>query len=375
MSNRIEIKPDILNWAIARAGYEWEAFVATFPKVKDWIEGERKPTLRQLEDFARKVHVPFGYLFLEEPPEEALPIPYFRTGQPKSDQISLNIYDTILLLQRRQEWLSEYLREKGYDPLTMVGKFPKNADYREIVADIRKNLQLPEDWAYAFQTWEDALKHLTGQIEDAGIVVTFNSVVGNNTKRKIPVDECRGFVLVDAYAPFMFINNDDAKAARMFTLIHELAYIWIGESAGFDFRQLQPASDPVETLCDQVAAEFLVPEQPFLEAWAQKPDPGKLSKHFKVSPIVIGRRALDLGKMQKEDFFRFYNSHKEKANKQKAGSSGGDFYATARNRLSLKFMAHVNQAVKENQLLYRDAYQLTNLKGDTYQKFIREYLP
>lgn len=349
--------------------------MAQFPRVKAWIEGEQKPTLSQLEAFARKVHVPFGYLFLEEPPEESLPIPYFRTGQAKNDQVSLNVYDTILLLQRRQEWLSDYLQEKGYDKLSMVGRFGKNANYREIVADIRNTLQLPEDWAKAFRTWEEALKHLTSQIEEAGIVVTFNSVVGNNTKRKIPVDECRGFVLVDPYAPFMFVNNDDAKAARMFTLIHELAHIWIGESAGFDFRQLQPASDPVEKLCDRVAAEFLVPEKAFREAWDQQADPRKLSKQFKVSAILIGRRALDLGKMQKEDFFRFYNSNKEKAQNQKTASSGGDFYATAKNRLSLKFMAHVNQAVKQNHLLYRDAYQLTNLKGDTYQKFIREYLP
>ncbi len=349
--------------------------MAQFPRVKAWIEGEQKPTLKQLEDFARKVHVPFGYLFLEEPPEESLPIPYFRTGQAKNDQVSLNVYDTILLLQRRQEWLSDYLQEKGYDKLSMVGRFGKNANYREIVADIRNTLQLPEDWAKAFRTWEEALKHLTSQIEEAGIVVTFNSVVGNNTKRKIPVDECRGFVLVDPYAPFMFVNNDDAKAARMFTLIHELAHIWSGESAGFDFRQLQPASDPVEKLCDRVAAEFLVPEKAFREAWDQQADPRKLSKQFKVSAILIGRRALDLGKMQKEDFFRFYNSNKEKAQNQKTASSGGDFYATAKNRLSLKFMAHVNQAVKQNHLLYRDAYQLTNLKGDTYQKFIREYLP
>ena len=133
MSTRVDINSDIITWAIVRAGYEWEAFVAKFPKVKAWIEGEQKPTLRQLEEFARKVHVPFGYLFLEEPPEEALPIPYFRTGQPKSDQVSLNVYDTILLTQRRQEWLSEYLRKKGYDPLTMVGKFHKNADYREML--------------------------------------------------------------------------------------------------------------------------------------------------------------------------------------------------------------------------------------------------
>ncbi|PSR05918.1 MAG: hypothetical protein BRD49_03195, partial [Bacteroidetes bacterium SW_10_40_5] len=159
-----------------------------------------------------------------------------------------------------------------------------------------------------------------------------------------------------------------------FTLLHELAHIWIGKSAGFDFRQLQPASDPIETFCDQVAAEFLVPEASFLKAWDELGAIKQLTKKFKVSPIVIARRALDLGKMNKADFFSFYNEHRAKAQRQKEARSGGDFYATSKNRLSLKFMAHVNHAIKENHLLYRDAYQLTNLKGDTYQKFVQEYL-
>ncbi|PSR05917.1 MAG: hypothetical protein BRD49_03200, partial [Bacteroidetes bacterium SW_10_40_5] len=178
-------------------------------------EGKSKPTLRQLEEFARKVHVPLGYLFLEEPPKEEVPIPFFRTSSRQGDKVSLNVYDTILLLQRRQEWLSEYLKEKGYDRIPFVDKYNQNTGYKKIVGDIRDILQLPEEWADAFQTWEEALKHLTTQIEEAGIVVTFNSVVGNNNKRKIKVDECRGFVLVDEYAPFMFINNDDVKAAQM----------------------------------------------------------------------------------------------------------------------------------------------------------------
>ncbi len=55
----------------------------------------------------------------------------------------------------------------------------------------------------------------------------------------------------------MFINNSDGKAAQMFTISHELAHIWTGHSAGFDFRELLPANDPVELLCDKVAAEFL----------------------------------------------------------------------------------------------------------------------
>lgn len=92
-------------------------------------------------------------------------------------------------------------------------------------------------------------------IEDKGIITVFNGIVENNTSRPIPVDECRGFVW-DEMAPFMFINNADWKSAQMFTIVHELAHIWTGHSAGFDFRKLQPADDPIEILCDKVAAEF-----------------------------------------------------------------------------------------------------------------------
>jgi hypothetical protein len=62
-----------------------------------------------LESFAKKVHLPFGYLFLKEPPEEKIPFPFFRTGDSNESKVSINVYDTILLLQQRQEWLTDYL--------------------------------------------------------------------------------------------------------------------------------------------------------------------------------------------------------------------------------------------------------------------------
>jgi Zn-dependent peptidase ImmA (M78 family) len=204
--------------------------------------------------------------------------------------------------------------------------------------------------------------------------MVFNGVVENNTHRPIPVEDCRGFVLVDELAPFMFINNSDGKAAQMFTIVHELAHIWTGQSAGFDFRRLQPANEPIEILCDKIAAEFLVPENSFKAVWTQRPDTKYVARYFKVSEIVVARRALDLGVINKPQFFKFYNEYSNREfSKKENQSSGGDFYATTRKRLSMTFAGHINNAVKSGQLLYRDAYKLTGLKGDTFQTFFTKH--
>jgi Zn-dependent peptidase ImmA (M78 family) len=376
MGAEVNVNSHMLTWAITRAGYDVPAFAQKFPKILDWLEGEKKPTVKQLEAFSRKVHLPFGYLFLPQPPQEKVPIPFFRSNGNQGDNISINVYDTILLLQQRQDWLKNYLQDNDFPRLPYVGKFRHSNDVNAIVADIRQTLQLPETWASRFSTWQAAQDHLVLHIEDQGIITIFNGVVENNTSRPVPVDECRGFVLVDEYAPFMFVNNGDFKSAQMFTIVHELAHIWTGHSAGFDFRKLQPANDPVEVLCDKVAAEFLVPAQAFNEVWNEKPGQyDYAARCFKVSEIVIARRALDTGKISKPQFFDFYDTYaqREFAKKENQGS-GGDFYATSKKRISVTFASHVKQAVKSGNLLYRDAYKLTGLKGDTFEHFFSKLL-
>jgi Zn-dependent peptidase ImmA (M78 family) len=374
MPQTLNIKPDLINWAISRAGYEHGEFFAKFPRAQSWLQEEKQPTLPQLRDFAKKTHVPFGYLFLQEPPEEELPIPFFRTASGETEKVSVNLRDTILNLQQRQDWVKDYLLEQGEEQLGFIGRFNTQNSVQEVVLDIRTTLELDNNWAAGQTNWQKALDHLSERVEEAGIFIIFNSVVDNNTHRPITVEECRGFVLCDEIAPFMFVNSADSKSAQMFTIVHELAHLWIGESAGFDFRQLQPWQNDVETFCDAVAAEFLVPEEDFLTRWKQTQDFEELAKMFKVSQIVIGRRALDTGKINREEFFEFYNEHIAKFEKWKEDrGDGGNFYATLRKRLNTRFIATVHQAVKESKLLYKHAYELTGLKGNTYQKAVEEF--
>lgn len=384
MKAEFEINNNLLIWAVERSGSNIDEISRKVPAFSNWLSGKGKPTIKQLQTFAQKVHVPFGYLFLDSPPEEKIPIPFFRTIQSGqlADRVSLNVYDTILILQQRQKWLSDYLVENDYEELEFVGKYnsinnihQSQTFIKEVSEDIKKTLGLKNNWANEFPSWEKAKDFLTQKIEDAGIVTTSSSIVGNNTHRSIKVEECRGFVLVDKYAPFLFINSADSKSAQMFTLAHELAHIWLGKSAGFDFRQLQPADNPTEIICDKIAAEFLVPQNEIIDVLRSESEIEKIARYFKVSQIVIARRLLDLGKLSRAEFFEFYDDYiKRDIQKKEDKESGGDFYRTQRKRLSVRFLSFVNQAVLENKLLIRDAYQLTDLKGNTYQKFMKEHL-
>jgi Zn-dependent peptidase ImmA (M78 family) len=375
MKTEITINPTLITWAITRAGFDVDKFLDNNPAIQKWIEEVKKPTVKQLENFAHKVHIPFGYLFLPEPPKETIPFPFFRTGNQQTDKVSLNVFDTIQILQRRQDWITEYLQDNEQESLSFVGRFNENAKANDVVADIRNTLELQPNWACNFATWEETLAFITSKIEAIGVFINFNGIVENNTHRPISVDECRGFVLVNPYAPFMFINAADAKAAQLFTIIHELAHIWLGESAGFDNQNLMPADDPIEKLCDAIAAEFLVPASSLIDIWEDKPNIDYAKRYFKVSPIVIARRALDLGLISRSAFFTFYNGYIESFKQKKENQKGGgDFYATARKRVSVSFASYVNQAVNQNKLLYRDAYKITGLKGDTYQKFVTQHL-
>jgi len=378
MAVTVPVNENIITWALSRAGYDLAGFMQKHPslKVDNWLQGDREPTVKQLETFSKKVHVPFGYLFLTEPPNEDLKFPFFRAGQAKAHyRVSLNVYDAILQIERRQQWLRDYLIQLEQEPLDFVGKYTKEVSVEVLVADIRDKLGLKEGWTAAYPTWEDTLGVLMDAIESIGVIVVQNGVVGNNTHRPIPVEECRGFVLVDEYAPFMFVNNVDAKAAQMFTLVHELAHVWLGKSAGFNQDQLMPADDPIEILCDQAAAEFLVPKNILRDVWTGSADIRKLATRFKVSPIVIARRAMDLDLLSRADFFAFYAKYMEGIqSKKEEGVGGGNFYYTAKRRVSPTFAGYVDNAVKNGALTYRGAFKLTGLNGDVYSTFINDYL-
>ena len=370
---RININPEMLIWAIERVGHNVDVFLARNPKVADWIAGIKKPTLKSLEDFAKRLYVPFGYLFLNEPPEEECPIPFFRSATNRQNNI--NIYDTVLAMQERQDWLSNYLRSEGFERLEFVGGVDPNfEDIDSTCIKLSRLLNLPINWAAEFRTVDDAIKSLTQRIEDMGIIICFNGVVGFNNNRVIPVKECRGFALIDDYCPFIFVNNKDAKQAQVFTILHELVHILIGYSAGYGDDDTETQQTSLELFCDKVAASFLVPKSLLLEEWEKLGENYDiLTKRFKVSRYVIARRAKEIGLISETRFYYLYNKWNHESMPISSTKSGGSFIPMAIKKTSRTFLVHVNNALSANQMLYMDAYRLTGLKGDTFHKVINSH--
>ena len=376
MPTTVAVRPELIRWAVDRSRLTRDDLDKF--SIEEWEKGEKQPTLSQLEAFAKRTMTPLGYLFLPVPPEEKLPIPDFRTvGDAPIQDPSPNLIETLQTMQRRQSWMRDYLIEEGQAELPFIGSLNRQSNVASAAKRIRKTLGLSEDWASTHANWAEAVSALRNVAEEAGVLVVTSGIVGLSTRRQLDPQEFRGFVLCDAYAPLIFVNGADAKSAQMFTMAHELAHLWLGYDGLFNLINMQPHDDARERYCNQLAAEFLVPGEKLRERWQEArgtDDPYKtIARWFKVSPLVAARRALDLGLIGKSAFFVFYNQQQEEWQDQKAlersRRSHPSFYAVQDVRLGRRFAYAVVCAAREGRLLYRDAYQLTDLKGDTFEKY------
>lgn len=371
---RPTIEPDVFRWAREWAGVDIADLAAWNPRYPRWETGEASPTMKQVEDLARRLNVPLGYFFLPEPPEIEMPLPDFRTLKDrKPARPSPNLVEVMDQMMRRSEWMREFLIEEGEDPLPFVGSTPPTAHVEEVAADIRATLGLEADWARHQKDHAAALKHLREAAEDARIMVVMAGYAGRSTRKTLDVHEFRGFVIADRYAPLIFINSRDVEPARLFTLAHELAHLWVGQDAVVDLPRMIAADDEVEQFCNRVAAEFLVPAALFDQVWNQRleiDDAVRMAgRAFKVSQIVVARRALDLGHIGRDDFFEFYSRRKQHyADEAARRTGGGNFWNTQGTRIGRLFAQSVIRATRQGQLLYTDAYEMTGLKARTFDE-------
>lgn len=377
--SRVAVNRALITWARERAGVDALALSKRFPKIEQWERGEVQPTLRQLEAFAHAVHVPMGFLFLPEQPQEALPVPDFRTlaGQPLT-RPSPNLLDTLYLCQQRQDWYRDYAQVHGLPKLAFVGSVRPESSVVQTADAIRRTLGVSVAERAQLPTWTEALRQLIARAEDAGVLVMASSIVGSNSHRKLDVTEFRGFALADDLAPLVFVNAADSKAAQMFTLAHELVHLWAGESGVSDVEVGRIPEQRVERWCNAVAAELLAPLDAVraeLRRHASVPDEiQRLARVFKVSSLVALRRLFDIGHIDRERLWSLYREEQSRLRELDRGvTGGGDFYRTLGARTGKRFARAVISSALEGQTLFQDAFRLLGVrKTATFYEAARE---
>ena len=360
--SRVTVKPEMLSWACERSGHSAEDMRKRFPKFDLWNRGEASPTLKQLESFAKATYTPIGFFFLPEPPVEVVPIPDFRTmSGGRVRRPSPDLLDTVYMCQQRQEWYREFARSVGEKSVFFVGSVSQTNNVAKIAESIRHTLGFDIQERRQMPTWTDALRRFIEQADTLGILVMVSGVVGSNNKRKLDPQEFRGFALADNLAPLVFINGSDTKAAQMFTLAHELAHIWLGQSAVSDAQAMQMPDNEIERWCNLVAAELLVPLSALRSEYKKNnklsDEINRLARVFKVSTLAVLRRIHDAGGITKEKFGQAYHEELERLGNLPSGS-GGNFYLTQAARVSKRFARALVTSTLEGQTLHRDAFRM-----------------
>lgn len=364
--NRVRVRSELLRWARERSGLSIDTLRRRFPKLAAWEQGAAQPTLKQLEDFAKATFTPVGFLFLNTPPVERVPIPDFRTiGNAHMGHPTPDLLDTIYLCQQRQEWYRDYARMMGAAPHNVIGSAQVTDDVVTTAAAMRQTLSFDLEERRRLPTWTEALRRFIEQADALGILIMVSGVVGSNNRRRLDPDEFRGFALADPLAPLIFINGADTKAAQMFTLAHELTHVWLGESAVSDAQAIRVPDNAIERWCNQVAAELLVPLTVLRGEYRVDAELGaeadRLARRFKVSTLVILRRMHDAGGLTREQLWEAYETELDRLHAIPRGS-GGDFYLTLGARASKTFARALVISTLEGRTSFTEAFRLLGFK-------------
>ncbi|MCQ3814966.1 MAG: ImmA/IrrE family metallo-endopeptidase [Acidimicrobiia bacterium] len=361
---RVKVEPSLYSWAAERSRLDVEQLSDRFPKLSEWMAGHGSPTLKQVEGFARATGTAVGYFFLPGPPDEHLPIPDFRTvGDRPVARPSGNLLDTIYQCQQRQDWYRDYVRSSGMGELEWAGSLQPNTAPEDAAQQMRSALSF--DMQQRGANYQQAFTVLRQRAEELGVMVMVSGVVGSNTRRKLDPQEFRGFALADRFAPLVFVNGSDTRAAQIFTLAHELAHIWTGESALDSVDLGARATNDIEGWCNRVAAETLVPLEEIRAEFNPRvgisTELQRLARRFKTSRLVVLRRLHECEFLTWDEYQQTFQTEYDQA-LERASGSGGDFYNTQPARVGTVFAQTVIASTLEGDTSYTDAFQLLGFK-------------
>lgn len=379
MSTLCKIENSVLNWAVAASGFDVQTLTEKFPELPRWLQDTCEISINKLQKLSSALNISFGYFFLSAPPEDQAELVNYRTVKNKDNKTtSRNLIDTIYDMERKQAFIKESRINDGLLPLSFVGRMTENDDYQKFTDDMRRELNLDIDWNLKVN---DAFSFFRNRISNNGVSVFKNGVVATNNKRILSVDEFRAFVLVDKYAPLIFINGNDDITAQLFSLCHETAHIWLGISELLNTYGNESIANKqkIERLCNRVASELLIPKSNIKNLFNDDYSLNSIiniARKLKVSSqaVLIALKQNDfLTTQQFDELYLQVLAQSEIPERNMQRKSRGDYYRTVLKRLDNNFITLVNNKAAAGDILYTQAFNLLNVKsGTTYDKIIKK---
>ncbi|QXN64144.1 ImmA/IrrE family metallo-endopeptidase [Serratia fonticola] len=326
------------------------------------------------EKLARMGGIPFGYLFLDTPPKaREIDIPDLRQA-PDSIALSKDFIDTYEDVKYKLEWYKDHLQEFGVDnKKDFIGRFTVRSEVIDVAENIATTIGFDLKTILPTVSKESYFSAASAIIERAGILVFKNGIVKSNTKRPLNTNEFRGFCIIDPVVPAVFINGSDAFAAQTFTLFHEVAHLWVGKGgvSNWDF------DNKIESFCNKVAAEILMPTDHFIDKWEREINNGmdevnandSVSRFFKVSTYASAIKAKSLGLIDNNSFL-FIKGISSKAKKE--NKNGANPYAVYPHRNSPKITDAILSSAITRSLPLREAANMLNIKTNTVMELYKK---
>ena len=350
---RINIKSHMLKWARETANISIGDVGVAEERLSNYEKGVERPTLTELRKFARQYNRPLSYFFFSEAPIDP-PLPEDFRSEKKKTPLGPAAIFMIREVQERQEWAKEYAIEEEWNKLSFIDRFSENDPPEKVAENIIKELDVRP--MSSFQEWRK-------KCYDARIFLLISQSFAQN----LPLGNAyKGFALTDEYVPFIFINSGYPENAQLFTLVHELAHLWINKSGMSNYEESVGGHSPLEVFCNKVAASALMPKKDFATEFFHT-DKGvdSAAKKFKVSRLAAIYRAHNLKLISKDKFLDFRDQYSkarkkflEEGKETAKQGGGGNFYLTSRKRWSKLYAEIVWSAYEARALQPTEAISL-----------------
>ena len=397
MPQGVQINPRILSWARETAGLSLEEAAEKFgfkdsartsavQKLRSLESGERTPSEAHLQKASDVYRRPLLSFYLPEPPQRGERGDDFRTITGSVSQRENGLLDALIRdVRARQQMLREVLIDNDEaTPLTFIASANIEEGAISVAASIRGTLGVTQEGQRLARGSGKLFGLLRSAAEQVGIYVLLLGDVGSHHS-DISEEVFRGFAIADDIAPFVVINDNDAVNARAFTLMHELAHLWIGAS-GVSGPLKQMPENVIERFCNDVAGEFLLPRQSLaeippmtqadlhavMEATARLADDWNISQGVVAYRFVTERRiSAEIANALFEAFTDRWRKEKQRARESKdSNQSGPSYYVVRRHRLGAGLLSVVRRAVQGDVLSHTRAGKILGVSPSAVDQLL-----